>query len=82
MPEAAERAGKTPFDFFADLLIETRLGVSCLVHLGIEENVQAILQLMQIPPSQARQFSRDRIARPTAAGLPVCGGPATGQASP
>ena len=44
LPEAADRAGKTPFDFFADLLIETRLGVSCLVHLGIEENVQAILQ--------------------------------------
>lgn len=44
LPEAAERAGKDPFEFFADLLVETRLGVSCLVHLGIEENMQAILQ--------------------------------------
>jgi N-acyl-D-amino-acid deacylase len=44
LPEAAERAGKEPFDFFVDLLLETRLGVSCLVHMGIEENVQAIMQ--------------------------------------
>lgn len=44
LPEAAEQAGKTPLDFFADLLVETQLGVSCLVHMGIEENVQAILQ--------------------------------------
>ena len=45
----------------------------------IASHVQAILQLMQTTPSQARQFSRDRIARPTASGLPVCSGPATGQ---
>jgi N-acyl-D-amino-acid deacylase len=44
LPQAAERAGKDPFDFFVDLLLETRLGVSCLVHMGIEENVQAIMQ--------------------------------------
>ncbi len=44
LPEAAARVGKNPFDFFADLLVETRLGVSCLVHLGIEETVQAIMQ--------------------------------------
>jgi N-acyl-D-amino-acid deacylase len=44
IPEAAAQAGKTPFDFFADLLLETRLGVSCLVHLGIEENLQTIMQ--------------------------------------
>lgn len=44
LPEAAAHVGKSPFDFFVDLLLETRLGVSCLVHLGIEENVQAILQ--------------------------------------
>lgn len=44
IPEAAARAGKSPFDFFTDLLLETRLGVSCLVHLGIEENLQAIMQ--------------------------------------
>jgi N-acyl-D-amino-acid deacylase len=44
LPEAAERVGKKPFDLFVDLLVETRLGVSCLVHMGIEENVQTILQ--------------------------------------
>ena len=44
LPEAAARTGKTPFQFFVDLLIQTRLGVSCLVHLGNEENVQTILQ--------------------------------------
>ena len=44
LPEAAERAGKTPFDFFADLLVETRLGVSCLAFFGIEEHVKTIMQ--------------------------------------
>jgi N-acyl-D-amino-acid deacylase len=44
LPEAAARAGKTPFQFFVDLLLQTRLSVSCLVHFGNEENVQAILQ--------------------------------------
>jgi N-acyl-D-amino-acid deacylase len=44
LPDAAARAGQTPYDFFVDLLIETRLSVSCLVHIGNEENVQAILQ--------------------------------------
>jgi N-acyl-D-amino-acid deacylase len=44
LPEAAARAGQTPFQFFVDLLIRTRLGVSCLVHMGYEENIQAILQ--------------------------------------
>lgn len=44
LPEAAQRAGKPPFDFFADLLLETRLGVSCLAFFGIEEHVQAIMQ--------------------------------------
>jgi N-acyl-D-amino-acid deacylase len=44
LPEAAERAGQTPFQFFVELLINTRLSVSCLVHFGNEENVQAILQ--------------------------------------
>ena len=42
--EAAERAGQSPFDFFADLLLETRLGVSCLAFFGIEEHVQAIMR--------------------------------------
>jgi N-acyl-D-amino-acid deacylase len=44
LPEAAARAGQTPFQFFVDLLIQTHLSVSCLVHFGNEENVQAILQ--------------------------------------
>ncbi|MBC7814142.1 MAG: D-aminoacylase [Burkholderiales bacterium] len=44
LPDAAARAGKSPFDFFADLLIATRLGVSCLQFIGNEENVQTILQ--------------------------------------
>ena len=44
LPDAAARDGQTPYDFFVDLLIETRLSVSCLVHIGNEENVQAILQ--------------------------------------
>ena len=44
LPDAAERAGKTPFDFFADLLLETRLGVSALAFFGIEEHVQTIMQ--------------------------------------
>jgi N-acyl-D-amino-acid deacylase len=44
LPDAAARAGQTPYEFFVDLLIETRLGVSCLAHIGNEENVQVILQ--------------------------------------
>jgi N-acyl-D-amino-acid deacylase len=44
LPEAAALAGQNPFDFFCDLLIETRLSVACLAFIGNEENVQAILQ--------------------------------------
>ena len=44
LPEAAARADKSPFDFFADILIETRLGVSSLGFFGIEDHVQAIMQ--------------------------------------
>ncbi len=44
LPEAAARAGKQPFDFFADLLLETRLGVSCLAFFGIEAHVQALMR--------------------------------------
>ncbi len=44
IPEAAARAGKTPFDYFCDLLVRTRLGVSMLAFIGNEENVQTILQ--------------------------------------
>lgn len=44
LPDAAARAGKSTYQFFVDLLIDTRLGVSCLAHIGNEENVQTILQ--------------------------------------
>ncbi len=44
LPAAAAHAGKPAFDFFADLLLETRLGVSGLAFFGIEEHVQAIMQ--------------------------------------
>ncbi len=44
LPDAAARAGQSTYEFFVDLLIQTRLGVSCLAHIGNEENVQTILQ--------------------------------------
>lgn len=44
MDDAAARAGKTAFDYFADLLIRTRLGVSQIAFIGNEENVRAIMQ--------------------------------------
>lgn len=44
LPDAAARAGQSPYEFFVDLLLQTRLGVSCLAHIGNEENVQTILQ--------------------------------------
>jgi N-acyl-D-amino-acid deacylase len=44
LPAAAARAGQAPYEFFVDLLIQSRLSVSCLAHIGNEENVQTILQ--------------------------------------
>lgn len=44
LDDAAAKAGMTPFDYFCDLLIRTRLGTSQLAFIGNEENVQAILQ--------------------------------------
>jgi N-acyl-D-amino-acid deacylase len=41
---AAAKAGQSPFGYFCDLLVRTRLGVSILAFIGNEENVQAILQ--------------------------------------
>ncbi|MCA1554861.1 MAG: D-aminoacylase, partial [Chloroflexi bacterium] len=41
---AAAKVGMAPFDYFCDLLIRTRLGVSPIAFIGNEENVQAILQ--------------------------------------
>jgi N-acyl-D-amino-acid deacylase len=42
--EAASRTGKEPFDCFADLLIEERLDVSCLMFFGHEDNVQTMMR--------------------------------------
>lgn len=42
--EGAAQAGKSPFDHYCDLLIESRLTLACLAHIGNEENVQAILR--------------------------------------
>jgi len=44
LPDAAAKSGKDPYQFFVDLLIQSRLSVSCLAHIGNEENVQTILQ--------------------------------------
>lgn len=44
LDDAAAKAGMTPFDYFCDLLMRTRLGTSQLAFIGNEENVQAILQ--------------------------------------
>ena len=44
IPDAAAKVGKTSFDYFCDLLVRTRLGVSMLAFIGNEENVQAIIQ--------------------------------------
>jgi len=41
---AAAKAGQSAFDYFCDLLVRTRLGVSILAFIGNEDNVQAILQ--------------------------------------
>ncbi len=42
--EAAARAGRPPAQFCFDLLLDDDLGVSCLLHVGNEENVRAILR--------------------------------------
>ncbi|OHB81444.1 MAG: N-acyl-D-amino-acid deacylase [Planctomycetes bacterium RBG_16_64_12] len=41
--EISRRLGKTPFDCFADLLVEERLAVSCLLFIGHEENLQKFM---------------------------------------
>jgi N-acyl-D-amino-acid deacylase len=40
---AAQAAEKSPVDFFCDLLVAEELGVSSLLHIGIEENVRTML---------------------------------------
>jgi N-acyl-D-amino-acid deacylase len=41
--EAAAEAGARPIDFLCDLLVEEELGVSCIAHIGNEENVRTIM---------------------------------------
>lgn len=42
--EAARRAGRPAAEFCFDLLLDDNLGTSCLMHVGNEENVRAILR--------------------------------------
>lgn len=41
---AAREAGTTPSELFFDTLISERLGTSCLMHVGHEDNVRAIMR--------------------------------------
>jgi len=41
--ESAARAGVTAFDLYADTLLRDRLGTACLMHVGHEDNVRAIM---------------------------------------
>jgi len=41
--DAARMNGQRPVDFVCDLLVAEELGVSALLHIGIEENVRAML---------------------------------------
>jgi N-acyl-D-amino-acid deacylase len=40
----ARRTGRPPFDVVADLLLADELGTSCLMHVGDEANVRAIMR--------------------------------------
>ncbi|MFH1265781.1 MAG: D-aminoacylase [Planctomycetota bacterium] len=44
LEEISGRLGKPPFDCFADLLAEEQLGVSCLLFIGHEENLQKFMR--------------------------------------
>lgn len=44
LEEAAQRLGKSPFDCFADLLVEEELSASCLLHIGHQDNLQTFMQ--------------------------------------
>ncbi|HUQ61308.1 D-aminoacylase [Lentzea sp.] len=41
---SATRLGRAPADLYFDVLVDERLGTSCLMHVGHEENVQAIMK--------------------------------------
>lgn len=40
----AQRAGREPLDVYLELLVGDRLGATCLIHAGHEENVRAIMR--------------------------------------
>lgn len=42
--DSARAAGKPPSELYFDTLLDERLGTSCLLHVGHEENVQAIMR--------------------------------------
>jgi N-acyl-D-amino-acid deacylase len=42
--ESASRAGRAPAELYFDVLVAERLGTSCLMHVGHEANVQAIMR--------------------------------------
>jgi N-acyl-D-amino-acid deacylase len=42
--QAAEASGRSPFDFFCDLLVQDNLRTSVLEHIGNEDNVRTIMQ--------------------------------------
>jgi N-acyl-D-amino-acid deacylase len=42
--DAARRSGCEPFDLFCDLLIEGDLALSCIEHIGNENNVRTVMQ--------------------------------------
>ncbi|MCP2168204.1 N-acyl-D-amino-acid deacylase family protein [Goodfellowiella coeruleoviolacea] len=42
--ESARRAGRPPAELYFDVLVAERLGTSCLMHVGHEDNVRAIMR--------------------------------------
>ncbi|MFC7343415.1 N-acyl-D-amino-acid deacylase family protein [Saccharopolyspora griseoalba] len=42
--EAARAVGTQPTEFYLDVLVSERLGASCLMHVGHEDNVRAIMR--------------------------------------
>ncbi|MCR3748823.1 N-acyl-D-amino-acid deacylase family protein [Lentzea californiensis] len=41
---SATRLGRAPGELYFDVLVDERMGTSCLMHVGHEENVQAIMK--------------------------------------
>jgi N-acyl-D-amino-acid deacylase len=42
--QAARRAGRPPAELYFDVLVAERLGTTCLLHVGDEDNVRAIMR--------------------------------------